>query len=173
MRCAQLGRTVIDAITIRRVEATDVRHVQQILYLAIGWNEPAGLPPLEEAMKHPELQRYFVEWGRPGDDGCIAERDGEFVGGAVCRLFTDDDHGSGYLASDVPELGIGVIADERGKGLGGRLLGCLADIARDTGIRRLSLSVNKPNPARHLYTKLGYRTVSEDGDSLVMVLDIS
>ena len=160
-------------MTIRRVSAKDVDHVQQILYLAIGWNTPAGLPPLEEAMKHPELEKYFVEWGRPGDDGCIAELDGEFVGGAVYRLFTDEVHGYGYLASDVPELGIGIIADQRGKGLGRRLMECLAGIARGADIAQLSLSVNKPNPARHLYSKLGYRTVSDDGDSLVMVLDLS
>ncbi|NND02581.1 MAG: GNAT family N-acetyltransferase, partial [Acidimicrobiia bacterium] len=42
-----------------------------------------------------------------------------------------------------------------------------------SGIARLSLSVNKPNPARRLYERLGYEIVEDRGSSVLMVLDLA
>lgn len=146
--------------------------VQQALYLAISWNEDPLIPPLDIAIRHPEIARYHLGWGRRGDVAVEAILDGEFVGAAFARLFTDEEHGHGYLGPDTPELGIGVAKGHRGRGIGRRLMVELAAAARAEGQRRLSLSVNNPNPARRLYESLGYTIVGDDGDSTVMVLDL-
>ena len=53
-----------------------------------------------------------------------------------------------------------------------RSFGHFDDEARQLRIARLALSVNNPNPAKRLYEALGYRTVTDDGESSVMVLDL-
>lgn len=158
--------------TIRRLTAADLPAVQHILYLAAGWNEPKGLPPIEVAMEHPTLAMYYESWGREGDDGCVAELDGRFAGGAFYRLFTEDVHGDGFISPEVPELAVAVVAECRGQGIGRRLMTELADIAVDDDLAKLSLSVHKPNPARRLYEDLGYQSIEDHGDSVLMVLSL-
>jgi len=161
------------APSIRRLTSEDLPAVQRILYLAIGWNDPADLPPLDVAMRHPAVALFFDGWGRRGDNGCVAELDGQFAGGAFYRLFTEGLHGDGFVAQDVPEIAVAVESELRGTGLGTRLMYELANIAHDDGVSRLSLSVNTPNPARRLYERLGYKTIEEKGSSVLMVLDLA
>ncbi len=154
------------------IQPADHSGVQQALYLAISWNEDLLIPALDIAMQHPEIARYHAGWGRRGDVAVEAILGGKFAGAAFARLFTDDDHGYGYLDGDTPELGLGVAKGHRGRGIGRRLMVELAAAARADGRRRLSLSVNNPNPARRLYELLGYTLIKDDGDSSVMALDI-
>jgi ribosomal protein S18 acetylase RimI-like enzyme len=69
-----------------------------------------------------------------------------------------DDPGFGFVALDVPELTIGVVAEARGRGIGRRLLERLIADARERGVARLSLSVELDNPAMALYEHLGFAT---------------
>jgi ribosomal protein S18 acetylase RimI-like enzyme len=78
---------------------------------------------------------------------------------------TDDDHGYGFVATDVPELSIGVTADERGRGVGTALLEELLAQARATGHPAVSLSVETDNPAVRLYERLGFVRVGYVGTS--------
>ena len=157
---------------IRRLTVRDLPIVHRVLYLAIGWDEPEGLPPQEVAMQHPALAMYFEGWGRAGDGGCVATVDAQFAGAAYYRLFTEEVHGDGYIAPDVPEIAIAVEAPYRGLGIGKRLMESLAETARRDGADRLSLSVHRPNPARRLYERLGYETLEDNDTSVVMVLDL-
>lgn len=159
-------------VVIHRLGAAAGDIVQWTLYSAISWNDDPNIPPLQVAVQHPAVARYHEGWGRAGDMGVKAVMADELVGAAFARLFTDDDHGHGYVDSETPELGIGVVRGQRRKGIGRRLMFGLADVARAKGIHRLSLSVNNPNPAKRLYESLGYATVQDDGKSSVMVLDL-
>ncbi len=150
----------------------DAAVVRSALYLAISWTGNPEIPPFDVAMRHPEVACYHEGWGRPGDIVVKAIAGETVVGAAFCRLFTDNDHGHGYVDESTPELGIGVHADYRRRGIGRRLMTELAEAARAEGIARLSLSVNNPNPSKLLYESLGYRTVAANGDSSIMVLEL-
>jgi hypothetical protein len=76
------------------------------LFEAVSWNPERRLPPFEVTIEHPELARYHRDWGRPGDIGVIATHGEDVVGVALCRLFTDDDHGHGYVDAETPELAV-------------------------------------------------------------------
>ncbi|MGH3134794.1 MAG: GNAT family N-acetyltransferase [Gaiellaceae bacterium] len=159
-------------LELRLLAADDVEHVKWALYEAVAWNPERELPPFEHTIEHPELARYHAGWGRTGDLGVVAESDGQVAGVALCRLFTEDDHGHGYVDDDTPELAVAVADGRRGEGIGTRLMHELADAAREAGVARLSLSVDADNPALRLYERLGYRELSRDDGGVRMVLEL-
>ena len=160
------------AVVLRAAGPDDLPALKWALFTAVAWNPERRLPPPEVTVEHPELARYHRDWGRHGDLGVIAERGGDVVGVALCRLFTDDDHGHGYVDAETPELAVAVTEESRGSGLGTRLMNALADEARAAGFARLSLSVDSGNPARRLYERLGYRQISAGDEGVRMVLDL-
>jgi ribosomal protein S18 acetylase RimI-like enzyme len=159
-------------VVFRPAGADDVEQVKWALYTALAWNPERQLPPLEITLGHPEAARYHRDWGRAGDVGVIAELDGEVVGVAYCRLFTDDDHGHGYVDEETPELAVAVREGKRSGGLGTQLMSELAEAARTAGFARVSLSVDADNPARRLYERLGYRELSTDEGGVRMIFDL-
>ena len=73
------------------------------------------------------------------------------------------------LQVGTPDQGqIGVVPSRRGKGIGSGLLDALLDRARKDGFGGISLSVEKTNPAVHLYESRGFRQVAGDGDVLMV-----
>lgn len=152
-------------VTFRPLGPDDVELVKWTLYEAVSWSPERELAPYDVLIDHPQLARYHRDWGRAGDVGVVAELDDVVVGVSFCRLFTDEDHGYGYVDEHTPELGVAVVEAQRGNGIGGQLLERLADRAREMAFARLSLSVDADNPARRLYQRLGYEELSVvDGD---------
>lgn len=160
------------SIAYRTLGPGDVEHVKWALYEAVSWDPARELPPYEVTIEHPELTRYHRDWGRPGDEGVAAELDGAVVGIACYRVFTDEDHGHGFVDAATPELAVAVAEGHRGTGIGTRLLHELAGAARAAGLERLSLSVDADNPALRLYERLGYRELSRDAGGVRMLLDL-
>ena len=159
-------------VTVRSLAGDDYERITWALYAAVAWNPERKLPPGEALLEHPEIARYHKGWGRFGDIGVVAEVDGEFVGIAFCRLFTDDDHGHGYVDAKTPELAVAVVEGWRGRGVGTQLMNGLANAVRLAGIGTLSLSVDTENPARRLYERLGYREVFVDQGGARMLLEL-
>lgn len=159
----------MDAV-LRPAGPDDLEHIRWALYTALAWDPQRRLPPPEVTLEHPEAARYHRDWGRHGDLAVVAEANGQVVGVAYCRLFTEADHGHGYVDEETPEVAVAVREDKRGEGLGARLLSALADTAHTAGYERLSLSVAAENPASRLYERLGYREISSDGDGVRMLL---
>jgi GNAT superfamily N-acetyltransferase len=157
------------AFSIRDGTIDDLPVIKQTLYGALAWNPARVLPPLDHLMVHPEVIRYHRDWGRAGDLAVIAESDGLPIGAAYCRLFTNDDHGHGYVDPATPELAIAVFDGHRGRGVGAALLVALEDRARTVGIAQISLSVDSENPAGRLYARAGYREVYRDAEGIRMV----
>lgn len=112
---------------------------------------------------------YFDRFPGDGDYGIVATRDGEEVGAAWLVRFTADDPAYGYVSDDIPELSVWVSADERGGGIGGRLIDAALARAAASGLPGVSLSVELGNPARNLYLRKGFAEVSRtDGDILML-----
>ena len=117
---------------------------------------------------------YLFNWGRPGDRGVIVEVEDRPIGAAWYRRFPAAEPGYGFVADDVPEIAIALVVDQRGRGVGQRLLAALIDAAVSSGERALSLSVSARNPAAvAIYTKAGFVRVGGDDDSPTMLLDLA
>jgi ribosomal protein S18 acetylase RimI-like enzyme len=162
----------VKGLVVRQLTADDVEHVRWALFQAVSWDPDRVLPPYELTIEHPELARYHRGWGRPGDLGVLASRGDEVVGVALCRVFTEEDHGHGYVDDETPELAVAVADGQRGGGIGTLLMNELAEAARAAAYTRLSLSVDAENPALRLYERLGYRELARDGDGVRMLLEL-
>lgn len=160
-------------LEIRDATPDDLPIIKRILYEAVSWDPERELPPFEVTVEMPQLAMYHHGWGRTGDIAVIAERDGEVVGGAISRLFTRDEHGYGFYDERTPELGVAVWGGRRGEGIGTRLIEELEHRAAMSGIAAISLSVESANRARRLYERLGYETVAERDDEVLMVKTLS
>lgn len=156
---------------LRPATARDLPWLRAMLLEAAFWR-PGPRPPPDRALARPDLARWVEGWGRPGDTGVVAELDGEPAGAAWYRLWTSEHHAYGFVDSETPELAIGVRADARGRGVGTALLTGLAARARSQGHPRLSLSVERENPALRLYRRLGFRRVDTAGGALTLVLEL-
>jgi len=156
-------------LELRPLDANDIAHVDWCLYTAVTWSpEREGIPP-DAVLGHPQIVIFREGWGRAGDVGVLATVDGERVGVAFGRVFTDAVHSAGYIDDRTPEIAIAVERAHRGRGIGRRLLDAVADAARDNGFPALSLSVDDGNPAERLYARAGYDTVSRDDGDVVMI----
>jgi ribosomal protein S18 acetylase RimI-like enzyme len=69
--------------------------------------------------------------------------------------------------SEIRIVDIALSPSYRGRGLGTRLLRALIAEADDAG-RKLSIHVERNNPARRLYERLGFRPAGEHGLHLLM-----
>jgi ribosomal protein S18 acetylase RimI-like enzyme len=154
----------------------DPAFLAEMLYEAVNWRDDGAeeRPALDTVLSVPENARYITEWGRPGDVALFAlDRRDEPVGAAWLRLFTAAEPGYGYVADDIPELAIAVYPEFRGQRVGTLLLGSVIARAERDRTRAISLSVNRDNPVRPLYARYGFEVVSESGDALTMLLDVT
>lgn len=118
-------------------------------------------------LKAPEIAHYLDDFGsRPGDDAeLVLTLAGQRIGAAWCRRLGADDRGFGYVADEIPELGMAVTQEWRGQGIGRRLLSRLLERHPS-----LSLSVDNENTAaRALYRSAGFDAVDELDGSTTML----
>ena len=136
---------------------------------AAVWRPDKPTPTAEEVMADPRYEMYLAGWPRPRDHGLIAEEDGP-LGAAWYRTYTETSHGHGFVAQDVPELSIAVIASRRREGIGRLLLVGLIEASEAQGYAALSLSVNDHNPARALYESVGFEPVGTPRESSLTMI---
>jgi 3-oxoadipate enol-lactonase len=158
--------------TIRAAAPADAGFLADMLAEAVNWS-PRWNQSRESALATPAIAHYVSGWPRDTDLGVVAEAGGQPAGAAWLRFLPADDPGYGFVAPDVPELTIGVTPLWRGRGVGRALLRAIAGRARERGIARISLSVERKNFAQRLYQAEGYRVVDGTGrDSDTMVADL-
>ncbi len=154
----------------------DPAFLAEMLYEAVNWLDTGAeeRPPLDDVVADPRNARYVADWGRAGDVAfCALDRGDEPVAAAWYRLFTADAPGYGYVADDVPEIAIGVYPEFRRQRVGSLLLGALIARARHDHVRALSLSVNRENPAKRLYARVGFEVIAQHDDALTMMQELT
>jgi ribosomal protein S18 acetylase RimI-like enzyme len=170
-----------DAMQIRQGDDADLGFLEAMLFEAFHWDVVAAeRPPLASFRDEPEFRKLLAGWGRAGDrllvaeDGGIAAGEkGERLGAAWFRLWTAELHSYGFVAPEVPELGLAVVGAHRSRGVGRALLRELIDLARADGWGAVSLSVSPANRALELYLSEGFVHVGESGTSWTLVRDLS
>jgi GNAT superfamily N-acetyltransferase len=145
--------------SIRRATAGDAEFLADMLVEAVNWSHEWKPRSRSRVLSYSRTARYIAGWPRATDVGVIAEAGAEAVGAAWVRFFPADDPAYGFVASDVPELTIGVAAPWRGRGVGRALLRAVAESTAQAGIGRISLNVERKNFARILYLSEGYTVV--------------
>lgn len=158
--------------SIRRATPDDGPFLQEMLAAAADWRPGAQVRPVTEIMGEPDLAHYITGWPAPGDVGFVVD-DGHPLGAAWWRFFTSDDPGYGFVDETTPEVSIGVVVPERGRGLGAQLLEALIAEAHQQALSALSLSVEVDNPAARLYERVGFVVVGRVGGSATMRLSIA
>jgi protease PrsW len=157
----------------RQAVGADVPFLANILVDVADWDGKRGVT-LESAFADKMTWRYVMGWQRTTDFGIIAMDGARPIGAAWTRYFDREHAGYGYVSDSIPELTIGVVADQRGHGVGEALLRSLISGATDIGLPGISLSVEDGNDrARRLYEKLGFRHVGRSGGSDTMLLELS
>jgi ribosomal protein S18 acetylase RimI-like enzyme len=158
--------------SIRKARDDDAAFLSQMLYEAAAWR-PGSRASAEALLSDPAIAVYISGWGRPGDEGLIAEAaTGEPVGAAWYRLFSPEAHGFAFVDADTPEITIAVCSKFRGRGIGSALLDELIACARRRGHPALSLSVEPDNPALRLYERAAFR-VLHAGKALTMIRQLA
>ena len=150
--------------TTRRATAADLPFLEEVFVIAADWN-PEAVKGAEFWHADPTFQKYLAGFPRDTDLGFIAEREGQDVGAVWSRYFTAADPGYGFVAEDIPELSIGVVAGRRGEGIGRALLNAMLAASPVS----LSLSVEDGNPAEELYRKSGFVPVGRVGNATTML----
>ena len=152
-------------VALRAVTAADRGFLEDMLLEASNW-DPAREPlSRETVLTDPRTSKYVADWPREGDSGVIAlGPSGEPIGAAWLRYFTADDPGYGFVAEGVPELSVGVVSAWRGKGVGRALVRAVVEATP-----KVSLSVERANPAQELYRQEGFRTVSSGDNADTML----
>lgn len=133
------------------------------LYASTRSEELAPLP-WSEAEKRAFLRSQFDAQDRhyrahfPDCAFLVVEEEG---GPAIGRLYVD------RREDEVRLVDIALVPERRGRGIGSRILeGVLAEAAR-AGLP-VRIHVERDNPARRLYARLGFRAIGENGVHLLM-----
>jgi ribosomal protein S18 acetylase RimI-like enzyme len=160
-------------VQIRSARPADLGFLEVMLFEAFHWDVAAQRPALADFRDEPEFRKLLAGWGRRGDRALVAEQNGERIGAAWLRLWTDELHSYGFVAPEIPELGIAVGRRHRSQGVGRALLRALIDVARGDGFSALSLSVSPANRALELYLSEGFERVGAEGTSWTLLRDLS
>ena len=158
---------------IRPLEKRDYTLLPDFLYETIY--VPKGRKkPSKKILNMPELRLYTHGFGQKASDfGFAAEWKHHVIGTVWARIMKDYSH----INKEIPSLVLSISASHRGKGLGTRLLTKLMKEAKLIGYPALSLSVQVSNPARFLYKKLGFESLTvvkgETEEEIVMVKEFS
>lgn len=94
------------------------------------------------------------------DIAFVATVDDEPIG--CCWARTTEEYG--HIDDETPSLSISVFEDHRGNGIGTELIEAMLEELQDRGFFRVSLSVQKENPAIHLYKRLDFEIIGDGAD---------
>ena len=158
--------------TIRRMRRDEWPLLEDFLYEAIYVPEGyVGEIPRSVIYDDPKCRAAFEGFGSlPDDRAIVADVGGEVVG--ACWVRTTDEYG--HIDDETPSFSISLYPRFRRQGIGTAMMRALLDELHDAGYARVSLSVQKENPALHLYERLGFQIIGDGFDETewLMVKDL-
>lgn len=156
-------------LEIRRMQVQEYPLLKEFLWEAIFQQED-GPPLSKDLLLDPALSQYYALFGSRCDDLCIcAEVDQQVIGAVWVRVIA----GYGKVDAHTPEMAISLYPSYRGQGIGTQLIQQMLHELRKKGVSKVSLSVQKANPAWQLYLRLGFTIFLESGEEYLMVADLS
>ena len=156
----------------REMHSSEAGFLKKMLYESLFVPEGKECYP-NSVLECPELAKYYLNWGSiPYDLAFVAEENGELVGAVWGRAHQPPHQGYGYIDSDIPEIGIAVKSTYRNSGTGTRLLKLISEHYATLQVRSISLSVDKLNPAKRLYSRMGFVVVEQNSSDFVMRKDL-
>lgn len=143
-------------VVLRPENADDIPRLRE-LYASTRTAELA-LVPWDDTTRHGFLRMQFEAQRRhyrstyqdPAFQIVLA--DGHWAGRVYVHRAADEIH----------VIDISLLPEYRGRGIGSRLLDALLAEASELGCR-VTLEVERRNPARRLYERLGFRALADDG----------
>lgn len=153
---------------IRELRKKEYRILGEYIYRAIY--SPPGTPrPPVSIVGTPAMQVYIENFGSRRDDFALAaETSGLIIGAVWARIMND----FGHIDDRTPSLALAVHESCRGRGIGTALMKTMIAALTKRGYSRVSLSVQKSNPAFRMYRRLGFetvgRTMGETEEEIVM-----
>lgn len=153
----------------RELQKSEYDLLKDFLYEAIFI--PEGVkPPDRSIIERPELAVYYERFGEGPGDHCVAADDDGLVVGVIWSRIMDD---YGHVDDDTPSLAMAVHKDYRGQGIGTNLMKEMLSLLKEHGYENVSLSVQKENKAVRLYEHMGFKTVHESNEELIMVRELT
>jgi ribosomal protein S18 acetylase RimI-like enzyme len=157
---------------VRPLTVSDQPFLWEMLYQSLYVQE--GHAPFERSiLDDPNIAKYVKDWGREDDSGFVAiDENAQPVGAIWMRMLKGAEKGFGYVDDRTPEVGMAVLPEYRGRGIGTNLLSRLVESTVSI-YENLSLSVASGNTAIHLYQRAGFEIVGEDGNSITMKIKLN
>ena len=151
--------------SIRELRQGENKVLDTFLYEAIFI--PEGVPvPSKDIINQPELQVYVKDFGRNKGDLClVAEVNDEIVGAVWVRIMND----YGHIDDETPSFAISLLKEYRNYGIGTELMKQMLMKLKMQGYKQASLAVQKMNYAVHMYQKVGFEMVDENGEEYIMI----
>lgn len=149
--------------SVRKFVEKDIPFLWEMLYQAI-YTPEGQQSPTRDILKDPKIEKYLKDWGRTHDHALIASNlQGNPIGAIWIRRLDRDHAGYGFVDELTPELGMAILAEYRGHGVGRQLMSSMFELARSQGYSALSLSVDPRNTiAKRLYEKNRFELVYKD-----------
>lgn len=161
-------------IKYRFGDSKDVPFLKEMLYEAVFWNPLKIKSSFDELFLNPDIFKIFKDWdNQNGDYSLIALNEyNQPIGAIWYRFWTKENQSYGFVNEKTPELGIALIAEMRGQGIGTKLMKKTMNHAKKFGIQKISISVEPDNPSRKLYEKLGFENTGVSGTFWTMAISL-
>jgi ribosomal protein S18 acetylase RimI-like enzyme len=159
-----MAENLADTMIIRRLRDDETELLKVFLYEAVFVPEGEALPD-RSIVELPELAVYYDGFGSGPADYClVCEKNGRVIGAVWTRIMDD----YGHVDDETPSLAISLYKEYRGQGIGTELMKRMLALLKEQGYSKVSLSVQKANRALRMYEALGFETVADKGEELIM-----
>jgi len=159
-------------IQFSKIKKSEILFLQEMLYEALF--VPEGQPKFPKTiLEEPEIRKYLKDWNQQeGDIAIVAKAEKELIGAIWGRLFMGTNKGYGFVNEETPEISMAIKKQYRKQGIGTQLLKLIELEYLQLNVDKLSLSVDKLNPAKELYKRNGYRLYEDAGTAITLLKTI-